>query len=201
MDRAVRASTPRRHRSPFRGPTARTVGFVERARVAAASTDYASFLAWRDWGCPAVGVFNIFAAAALQSADGAFLLGQMAPFTSSPGQWVFPCGTLDPDDISSAGMLDLVGSLGRELFEETGLDIDVCQVEPGWTLVRDGRFVALMKRVMVNESAERLRATIMHHLADEAHPEFTTVRIVRRPADVEPATPRFFVEYLIAEWS
>ena len=199
MDLAVRASPPRRHRSPFRGPTARTVRFVERARVAAASTDYASFLAWRDWGCPAVGVFNIFAAAALQSADGAFLLGQMAPFTSSPGQWVFPCGTLDPDDISSAGMLDLVGSLGRELFEETGLDIDVCQVEPGWTLVRDGGFVALMKRIMVNESAEQLRANIMHHLANEAQPEFTAIRIVRKLTDVDPDTPRFYVHYLMDE--
>jgi 8-oxo-dGTP pyrophosphatase MutT (NUDIX family) len=170
-------------------------------RGASFETDYASFLAWRDWDCPAVGVFNVFAAAALQSADGAFLLGQMAPFTSSAGKWVFPCGTLDPHDISSAGMLDLVSSVGRELFEETGLDIDACEVEPGWTLVRDGQFVALMKRVMVNESAEQVRATIMHHLANEAQPEFTTVRIVRRPADVDPVTPRFFAQYLMAEWS
>jgi 8-oxo-dGTP pyrophosphatase MutT (NUDIX family) len=169
-------------------------------RGASFETDYASFLAWRDWGCPAVGVFNIFAAAALQSADGAFLLGQMAPFTSAPGQWVFPCGTLDPNDISSSGMLDLVGSLGRELFEETGLDIDVCQVEPGWTLVRDGGFVALMKRVMVNASAEQLRANIVQHLANEAQPEFTAVRIVRRLTDVDPDTPRFYVHYLMGEW-
>jgi 8-oxo-dGTP pyrophosphatase MutT (NUDIX family) len=164
-------------------------------------TDYASFLAWRDWGCPAVGVFNVFAAAALQSADGAFLLGQMAPYTSAAGQWVFPCGTLDHDDISSAGMLDLVGSVSRELFEETGLDISICQVEPGWTLVHDGGFVALIKRVRVNESAERLRVNIMDHLANEVQPEFTAVRIVRRPADLDSATPRFFVEYLMAKWS
>jgi 8-oxo-dGTP pyrophosphatase MutT (NUDIX family) len=170
-------------------------------RGAAFETDYASFLAWRDWGCPAVGVFNVFAAAALKSADGAFLLGQMAPFTSTAGQWVFPCGTLEPDDISSTGMLDLVGSVGRELFEETGLDIGVCKVEPGWTLVRDGGFVALMKRVIANESADQLRANILHHLANEAQPEFKTVRIVRRPADVDPATPGFYVQYLMAEWS
>jgi 8-oxo-dGTP pyrophosphatase MutT (NUDIX family) len=170
-------------------------------RGAGFETDYASFLAWRDWGCPAVGVSNIFAAAALQSADGAFLLGQMAPFTSGAGQWVFPCGTLDPDDISSAGMLDFVGSVGRELFEETGLDIGLCRIEPGWTLVRDGGFIALMKRVIANENAEQLRANILHHLANEAQPEFNAVRIVRTPTDVDPVTPRFFVEYLMAEWS
>jgi 8-oxo-dGTP pyrophosphatase MutT (NUDIX family) len=139
-------------------------------------------------------VFSIFAAAALQSAEGAFLLGQMAPFTAALGRWVFPGGMPDPEDISSASMLDLAGSVGRELFEETGLDIGVCQVEPGWTLVRNGGFVALLKRVTVNESAERLRANIMHHLANEAQPEFTAVSIVRRLADVDPATP-------LAEWS
>jgi hypothetical protein len=170
-------------------------------RGASFETDYASFIAWRDWGCPEVGAFNVFAAAALQSADGAFLLGRMAPFTSAPGQWVFPCGTPDPSDINSAGLLDLFGNLGRELFEETGLNIATCQVEPGWTLVRDGGFVALIKHVTANESAERLRVSILDHLAGEAPPELTAIRIVRGPADLDPATPGFYVEYLMAEWS
>jgi 8-oxo-dGTP pyrophosphatase MutT (NUDIX family) len=164
-------------------------------------TDYASFLAWHDWGRPAVGAFNVFAAAALQSADGAFLFGQMAPFTVAAGQWVFPCGTPDPEDISATGMLDLFSNLGRELLEETGVNIATCQVEPGWTLVHDSGFVALIKHVTANESAERLRANIMDHLTREAQPEFTAVRIVRRPADLDPATPRFYLEYLMAEWS
>jgi hypothetical protein len=41
----------------------------------------------------------------------------------------------------------------------------------------------------------------MDHLADEAQPEFTAVRIVRTPADVDPATPRVFVKYLMARLS
>src|SRR5262249_28698708 len=149
---AVRTNPSRRYRPTFPRPTARTAKHLNGRmlllhryarengvlRGASFETDYASFLAWRDWGFPSGGVFNVFAAAALQSADGAFLLGQMAPFTSSAGQWVFPCGTPDLGDISSAGLLDLFGSVGRELFEETGLDIVSCQVEPGWTLVRDG---------------------------------------------------------------
>jgi len=170
-------------------------------RGASFETDYASFLAWRDWGCPEVGVYNVFAAAALQSADAAFLLGQMAPSTSSAGQWVFPCGTPDPDDINSTGRLDLVGNVGRELLEETGLDIGVCQVERGWTLVRAGGFVALMKRVTVSKSAEQLVAKITQHLTNQAQPEFSAVGVVRSLADVDPATPQFYVDYLMAEWS
>jgi hypothetical protein len=68
-------------------------------------------------------------------------------------------------------------------------------------LVRDGGLIGLMKRVIANESAEQLRANILHHLANEAQPEFNAVRIVRTPADVDPVTPLFFVEYLMAEWS
>src|SRR6202453_96005 len=36
-------------------------------------TDFASFLAWRDWGFPEGGVFNGFGMGALRSSDGAFV--------------------------------------------------------------------------------------------------------------------------------
>jgi hypothetical protein len=159
-------------------------------------TDYASFLSWRDWGLPDAGVFNIFAAAALRSADGAYLVGRMAPSTSVAGQWLFPCGTPDLKDVSAAGMLDLAGSVGRELFEETGLDIGTFKAEPGWTLVRDGGFIALMKRLVAGESAETLRARIVRHLAKEAQPEFSDIRFLRSVADVDLAMPRFLTAYL-----
>jgi len=163
-------------------------------------TDYASFLAWRDWGCPDAGVFNVFAAAALQAADAAHLVGRMAPFTSIAGQWLFPCGTPDPEDVN-AGMLDLAGSARRELFEETGLDIGTMQAEAGWTLVRDNGFVALIKRVIASESAEDLRARILRYLAGQAQPEFSEIRILRGIADVDVDMPRFLRAYLAAAWS
>src|SRR5229473_3339245 len=39
--------------------------------------DFASFLAWRDWGFPDRGVFNGFGMGALRCSDGAFVLGEM----------------------------------------------------------------------------------------------------------------------------
>jgi 8-oxo-dGTP pyrophosphatase MutT (NUDIX family) len=170
-------------------------------RGASFETDYASFLAWRDWDLPDAGVFNVFAAAALRSADGAYLVGRMAPSTSVAGQWLFPCGTPDPKDIGAAGTLDLAGSVGRELFEETGLDIGTFEAEPGWTLVRDGGFIALMKRLIAGESAETLRARSVRHLANEAQPEFSDIRLLRGPADFDPAMPRFLTAYLARVWS
>jgi 8-oxo-dGTP pyrophosphatase MutT (NUDIX family) len=163
-------------------------------------TDFASFLAWRDWGFPDRGVFNIFAAAALRAADGAYLVGEMAASTASAGQLYFPCGTPDPEDISAHGALDLAGSVGRELLEETGLDIRELAAEPGWTLVRDSGFLALMKRLTADRSAQELRARIMRHLDSETQPEFSDIRIVRGPTDFHPRMPRFVVAYLEAMW-
>jgi hypothetical protein len=59
-------------------------------------------------------------------------------------------------------------------------------------LVRDGGLIGLMKRVIANESAEQLRANILHHLANEAQPEFNAVRIVRTPADSRSRHAAFF---------
>ena len=163
-------------------------------------TDYACFLAWRDWGFPDAGVFNVFAAAALRAADGAYLVGEMAQSTAGAGQLYFPCGTPDLNDIGVGGVLDLAGSLSRELLEETGIDIGTLAAEPGWCLVRDSGFIAAMKRLTAHQSAEELRSGIMRHLAGEAQPEFSDIRIVRGPADLNSRMPHFLVAFLQQEW-
>jgi hypothetical protein len=83
-------------------------------------TDFASFLAWRDWGFPDASVFNGFGMGALCCADGAFVLGEMGQHTANAGRIYFPSGTPDLDDIRE-GTLDISGSVTRELEEETGL--------------------------------------------------------------------------------
>lgn len=161
-------------------------------------TDYASMLAWRDWDFPDPGVFNIFAPAALCSADGAYLVGEMAASTASAGQIYFPCGTPDDGDIGADRTLDLAGSVGRELREETGLDIAALDAAPGWTLVRDRGYFALNKRLTARHDAETLRARVMRHLANEVQPEFRDIRIVRGRADLDRRMPRFMVAFF--EW-
>ena len=49
-------------------------------------TSYANFLGWRDFGYPDTSVRNCFAMAALLSADGAYILGQMGQTTANPGR-------------------------------------------------------------------------------------------------------------------
>ena len=113
-------------------------------------TDYASFVAWKHQGRPQAEVRDCFSAAAIQSSDGAFLLGVMGAHTFNAGRAYFPCGTPDPDDIVG-GKVDFEHSVRRELLEETGLAMDDFTLEPGWTMVVDGSLIGQIKVLRARE--------------------------------------------------
>ncbi len=168
-------------------------------RGACFETDYASFLAWRHWDFADRAVANVFAATALQAADGAYLVGEMAPETAAAGRLYFPAGTPEPNDIA-AGVLDLAGNVRRELKEETGLDIGELKVEPGWSAVIDRCYIAVLKRVAARQSADELRSRILRHLASEANPELADIHIVRGPDDLDSRMPAFVIAFLERVW-
>jgi len=163
-------------------------------------TDYASFIAWREWNFPDHNISNVFAAAALRAADGAYLVGEMAPYTAAAGQIYFPSGTPEPDDILTSGALDLRANLRRELLEETGIDIDELDVEPGWTVVIDRNFVVFVKQLTARQNADELRSRVMRYLATDAQPELSGVCIVRGPAGLDTRMPPFMVAFLEEAW-
>jgi 8-oxo-dGTP pyrophosphatase MutT (NUDIX family) len=160
-------------------------------------TDYASFAAWRHWGSPRANVHNCFSAAAILTADGAFLVGVMGPHTFNAGQIYFPCGTPDPNDIVG-DKVDLELSVGRELHEETGLQVTEFASEPGWTMVADGPLIAQIKVLHSKETSAVLRKRILMHLASEQHPELADICVIRKREDVDPAMPRFVSAFLVS---
>jgi 8-oxo-dGTP pyrophosphatase MutT (NUDIX family) len=158
-------------------------------------TDFASFLAWRDWDCPDTTITNCFAMGALRSADGAFLLGVMGAHTANPGQIYFPAGTPDPSDVAD-GKLDLAGSITREVAEETGLAATDYTAEPGWHAVPAGPRLALMKVLAADATALDLQRRMREYIARETNPELADIRIVRAPADFDPLMPPFVTAFL-----
>lgn len=164
-------------------------------RGAYLETDFASFTAWRHWGRPHTGVYDCFGAAAILSADGAFLLGVMGSHTVNAGSIYFPCGTPDLSDIV-AGRVDLDLSVARELKEETGYDISEFAVDPDWVAVIDGACVMQVKLLRSLESAETLRLRMLGYLNGEQSPELCDIQIVRGIADTSPKMPRFVTAYL-----
>ena len=164
-------------------------------------TDYASFAYWCHLGKPAAGkVHDCFGSAAILTADGAFLLGAMAPHTFNAGQIYFPGGTPDPSDIID-GKVDLEFSVRRELKEETGLGETEFIAEPGWTAVIEGRLIVMVKVFRSSQNADALRTRILHLLARQKQPEFSSIRIVRSPADFDPAMRGFVTAFLVQRFA
>ncbi len=159
-------------------------------------TDYASFAAWCTWGRPPAGAYDGFGAGALIAADGAALVGVMGPQNFNAGRIYFPCGTPDPSDIID-GKVDLDFSVRRELKEETGIDAAELTVEPGWTTVVDGPLIGADQDVAQPGKRRGLCARACWRIwRSEAEPELSDIRIVRGPADFDPAMPRFVTAFL-----
>ena len=157
--------------------------------------DFASFLAWRDWGFPDADVFNGFGMGALRGSDGAFILGEMAEHTSNAGRIYFPAGTPDPDDIRDAAV-DISGSVAREVEEETGLTLADYRAGAHWDCVVSGSAIAMIRILHVDLTAEQLRGQIEANLARQRQPELSAIHLVRETRDLTAAMPRFVTAFV-----
>jgi 8-oxo-dGTP pyrophosphatase MutT (NUDIX family) len=161
-------------------------------------TDFASFLAWRDWGFPDPGLFNGFGMGALRCADGAFVLGEMGSHTANAGRIYFASGTPDLDDISG-DTVDIAGSVAREVEEETGLTSADYRAAPYWDCVVSGRVIAMIRILNVDISGEELRVRIEANLARQTQPELVAMHLVRHAGDLTAAMPRFVTAFIEAQ--
>jgi 8-oxo-dGTP pyrophosphatase MutT (NUDIX family) len=157
--------------------------------------DFASFLAWRDWGFPDSDVFNGFGMGALRGSDGAFVLGEMGRHTSNAGRIYFPSGTPDPDDLRG-GAVDIAGSVAREVEEETGLIPADYTAAAQWDCVVSGAAIAMIRILHVDLAGEALRARIEANLARQAQPELAAIHLLRGPGDLTAAMPRFVTAFI-----
>jgi 8-oxo-dGTP pyrophosphatase MutT (NUDIX family) len=159
--------------------------------------DFASFLAWRDWGFPDKSVFNGFGMGALRGSDGVFVLGEMAAHTANSGRIYFPSGTPDLNDLRD-GMVDIPGSVAREVQEEAGLTPADYTAVDYWDCVVSGAAIAFIRVLEVDMPGEALRAKIEANLATHQSPELAAIHLVRGPADFTPAMPVFVTAFIEA---
>jgi hypothetical protein len=170
----------------------------ERFSASYFEADFASFLAWRDWGFPDAGVFNGFGMGALRCSDGAFVLGEMGQHTSNAGRIYFPSGTPDLDDIRG-NAVDIAGSVAREVEEETGLAPADYRPSAHWDCVVSGAAVAMIRILDVDLTGEALRARIEANLALQRQPELSAIHLVRERGDLTAAMPRFVAAFVEAQ--
>jgi 8-oxo-dGTP pyrophosphatase MutT (NUDIX family) len=161
-------------------------------------TDFASFMAWRNWGFPDRSVFNAFGMGALRCADGAFVLGEMAAHTANAGRVYFPGGTPDLNDVTGDAV-DIAGNVSREIEEETGLRPTDYRAEPHWDCVVYDASIAMMRRLHIDSPGEAVKARIEANLARQAHPELSAIHLVRSITDLTEDMPRFVTAFVQQE--
>ena len=160
-------------------------------------TAYSNFLSWRDFGSPGGGVHNVFSMAALQSADGAFLLGEMGAHTANAGQIYFAAGTPDLQDVFG-DRVDLLASVKRELEEETGVSPSETEIDPAWIVVDSPPGTACMKILRSPLTATALQVRIHEFLARDQQPELARMHVVRTQTDLDGLRVSHFVGKFLA---
>jgi 8-oxo-dGTP pyrophosphatase MutT (NUDIX family) len=185
-------------------------GFETRAdgslvlRGAYFETDFAAFLAWRDFGFPDASVCNGFSTAALQGSDGVFVLGEMASHTANAGLIYFAAGTPDRQDVFGE-RVDLEASVTREVEEETGISATETTYDSSWIVVHAPPRVACMKIMRLSVPARTAKARIEDFIAREPHSELAAVHLAGKVDDVDPARTlgfmRDFLSYALAQRS
>jgi len=169
-------------------------------RGEAVEWDFASFLAWRDWGFPEIGLRNLFGSALVLSGDGALIYGVMGRQTANAGRIYPPGGSLEPRDRTDDGRLDVFRSVDLELTEETGLD--VADAALAATLVAyDGPRVSVGRVLRFAGAADDLAARIRAFLAADPEPELADVAVLRRAGEAAderfPSYARMFAGHLL----
>jgi 8-oxo-dGTP pyrophosphatase MutT (NUDIX family) len=172
----------------------------QRFSAAYFETDFASLLAWRDWGFPDSSVFNGFGMGALRGSDGVFVLGEMGLHTANAGRVYFPSGTPDLDDVSG-GAVDIAGNVAREVVEETGLTPSDYAAAVPWVCVVTGASIAIIRILQLDVTGEAARAWIEANLAQQAQPELSAIHLVRNMGDLTSAMPRFVTAFLEQEFA
>jgi 8-oxo-dGTP pyrophosphatase MutT (NUDIX family) len=159
----------------------------------ARSTDFATFLHWRERADPTSTYAHVFPVAAVTTADDHLLLGIMGATTANPNRAYPPSGSFDDDDRLD-GRLDAATNIRRELREEVGIDVaDLVPEGPWWVIPSGPRRFALVRRHRSGKTVAEMATEIDRHLATEGDGELSGVRFV--PFD-RPLPERETVPYV-----
>lgn len=147
-------------------------------------TDYAAYVAWRDWGYPDKSFFNIFGVAVVCSKEAHLLFGRMGAHTVGGGLIYPPAGSLDPGDADGDGKIDVFASALRELREETGLNVTEARQGEDF-VVWCGQQISVTRVFEFDLSSEELARRIGKFLGDQSRPELAEVIVLKTVADIE----------------
>lgn len=158
------------------------------------TTDYASFLYWREHGAPDRSVVDFSAAGAIHSHEGWLILGRASEAMSNAGKIYPPCGSFDAVD--GRDRIDIDDAIVREIGEETGLIVDPARFGPTLA-VNCGTQLVIMRAIQMVHPCNVLVAEIDEHLKSEPHPEISEIVVVKNRDNIDMRDmPAFTIAYI-----
>lgn len=154
-------------------------------RAAFTATDYASFVAWRDWGRPDTSVVNCFGVPAVFSSCGALVIGVMSAATLNAGRAYPPSGSLEPHDVRPDGSVDIIGNMLTEFREETGIDLAALARPGPMVAIFEGPRLALARRYDMALSFAEIASRFAAHAAADPHAELAALEALRDGAETD----------------
>jgi 8-oxo-dGTP pyrophosphatase MutT (NUDIX family) len=142
------------------------------------ATDFKNFLYWRENGYGDRAVTDVFGSALIVSADGAVLLGRQRDGHINSGLAYCPGGLVDARDILADKYVDILGSIRRELQEETGLTAGDAVELPGFILTRLGQQISVAAEFRSPLDAAELRERILVYLSADPRSELVDMEVV-----------------------
>jgi 8-oxo-dGTP pyrophosphatase MutT (NUDIX family) len=168
---------------------------VDKGRLSArfVTSDFASFVACRDWDWPDKSVCNCFGSPVVISQDGALIYGRMGEKTLNAGLVYPPGGSLEPADVRADGTVDVRGSIERELQEETGLV--AAEAEAGeWIAIFDSHRLSLARAYRFPLSGKQIEERVLRHITEAHEEELAGIEIVRSLSQLDSRTMPYAVE-------
>ncbi len=147
-------------------------------------TDFAAYLAWRDWGFPDPTHYSVFGSAVIRSREGHLLFGKMGDHTSSAGMIYPPGGSLEPGDTETDGSVDIFKSLRREMEEETGLTGDGAVIE-GDLVVWWGQLISVTRVFRYDAPASELLEQIRDNICTQENAELADMVVLKTTEDID----------------
>ncbi len=169
-----------------------------RFTASAATTDFATFLHWREQGLDGLGLAHIFPVGAVVTEDRRLMLGRMGPRTANAGKCYPPSGSFDPGDLVDGRLQPFANAL-REIREEVGIDADDFPADPDWLVIPSGPHRhALVRVIRAPARAAELETVAAAHIAASAEEELSGVRFVALDETLDPAETVPYVLTLLA---
>lgn len=148
------------------------LGGVVQAR--ARMSNFATLLWWRKQARPGSGRMLVASAVPISS-DGAAIAIRMARHTANAGMVYFAAGSLDASDVRVDGTVDVLGSMGREMFEETGLRVEDSEADPLLYAVASGHWFYLFRFHRFPWTAAEMCRRVEAHMVVDPDPEIDAV--------------------------